>query len=303
MNDGLVGLGGSAPSLIKDTGLETFTADVIDASQEVPVIAAFWTPEAEPCITLIAALEKVVGEAGGAVRMVRVNVHDNPEIAQQLRIQSVPTVFVFKAGQPVDGFAGALPEAQIKAFIEKQAGPLGPSPAEELIAQGTAALEAGDTALAEQAFGTALGHDADNLSALAGLIKTYTAMEDFERAGGVLEQVPQGKESDPEIAGARAALELAQQAANVDTSELSGLREKVAADAKDMDSHLALADVLLAIGEREEAVDILLTMIETDRTWADEEAREKLLTLFEGFGPTHELTLSGRRRLSSILFS
>jgi putative thioredoxin len=303
MNDGLVVLGGSAAGPIKDTGLDTFAADVIDASQEVPVIAAFWTPEAEPCVTLLAALEKIVNEAAGAVKMVRVNVHENPEIAQQLRIQSVPTVFAFKGGQPVDGFAGPLPEDQIKAFIEKQAGPLGPSPAEELIAQGTTALEAGDTALAEQAFGAALGHDADNLSALAGLIKTYTATEDFERAVGIFDMVPQGKQGDPEIAGARAALELAQQAANVDTSELDGLREKVAADAKDMDSHLALADVLLAVGERAEAVDILLTMIETDRTWSDEEARKKLLTLFEGFGPTDELTLSGRRRLSSILFS
>lgn len=293
-----------APSpLIKEGSLDTFTADVIEASMEAPVLVDFWMPGSPACVEMMATLEKLVGAAGGKVKLVKFNAAENQELAQQLRVQSVPTVFAFKGGQPVDGFSGALPEAQVRAFIEKQTGALGPSPAEQFLTQAQAASEAGDLARAEQAFGAVVHEDPGNTAALAGLTKTYIALGDLPRAAQALQMLPPGTKDDAELTGARAALELAEQAANVDTSALEALRAAVANKPKDMEAKLALVDALLAVGEREQGVDLLLDMIEIDRTWNDAEARKKLLTLFEAFGPTDELTLSARRRLSSILFS
>jgi len=306
MSDGSGSLlgGQSMPQdLIKEGSLETFNADVIEASAEVPVLVDFWMPGSEGCAQTIAALEKLVSAAGGKVKLVKMNVKENQQLAQQLRVESVPTVFAFKNGQPVDGFAGALPEPQLKAFIEKQTGALGPTPSEQLIAEGQAALEAGDYVNAEQCFGNAVHEDPGNTAALAGLAKTYIAMGDLARAREALAMVPPGTKEGADLSGARAALEVAEQAASVDPAEVEALKAKVSDNPKDMDARLALADALLAASDREAAVDTLLEMIQLDRAWNDEAARKKLVTLFEAFGPTDELTLGARRRLSSILFA
>jgi len=306
MSDGSGSLlgGQSMPQdLIKEGSLETFNADVIEASAEVPVLVDFWMPGSEACAQTIAALEKLVSAAGGKVKLVKMNVNENQQLAQQLRVESVPTVFAFKNGQPVDGFAGALPEPQLKAFIEKQTGALGPTPSEQLIAEGQAALEAGDYVNAEQCFGNAVHEDPGNTAALAGLAKTYIAMGDLARAREALAMVPPGTKEGADLSGARAALEVAEQAASVDPAEVEALKAKVSDNPKDMDARLALADALLAASDREGAVDTLLEMIQLDRAWNDEAARKKLVTLFEAFGPTDELTLGARRRLSSILFA
>ncbi|TNE59708.1 MAG: thioredoxin [Alphaproteobacteria bacterium] len=291
------------PDLIKDASIETFAEDVIAASGEVPVIVDFWAPWCGPCKQLTPALEKVVTEARGAVKLVKINVDENQALAAQLRIQSIPTIYAFKGGQPVDGFAGALPESQIKAFVEKLTGPMGPAPADELVAVGETALEAGDFGSAEQAFGAAHGRDPDHAGALAGLVKTYTAMGELDRASQVLQMVPADTLNDPLITGARAALELEQTAAEVDTSEIDALKAKAEANPKDMESRLALAEALMAAHKREEAFETALDMVADDRKWNDEAARKLVLNWFEALGPTHELTLAGRRRLSSILFS
>jgi putative thioredoxin len=293
----------SSPELIKDGSLESFGADVIEASADTPVLVDFWSPRSDGCRQLMATLEKLVQTAGGKIKVVKIDVEQNPGLAQQLRVQSVPTVFAFKNGQPVDGFAGVLPESQVRAFIEKQSGAIGPSPSDKLTAQGHGALEAGDLEQAEQCFGNALHQDPGKTAALAGLTKTYIAMGDLDRANQALQMVPPGTKDDAELSGARAALELAEQSANTDPGEIERLEAQISANPKDMEARAALSDAHLAAGNREAAVDTLLEMIQDDRGWNDEAARKKLVTLFEAFGPTDELTVSSRRRLSSILFS
>lgn len=291
--------GQSAPAaLIADTTTQTFAADVLDASMSVPIIVDFWAPWCGPCKQLTPVLEKVVTAAKGAVRLVKMNIDDHPEVAQQLRVQSIPAVFAFKNGQPVDGFSGALPESQVRAFIEKLAGSVGPTPVEELIAEGRAAE---DIAQAAQAFARAVQIEPGNPAAVAGLARCYIESGDFERARQTLGLVRPDARNDAEIKAAEAALSLAEKSADLgDTSEFLTRIEK---NPKDHDARFNLALALNASGDKEGAVDQLLISFEYDRKWNDEAARKQLVEFFDAYGPKDEVTLSGRRRLSSILFS
>ncbi len=292
--------GADPADIIKDTSTETFQADVLDASAQTPVIVDFWAPWCGPCKQLTPILEKAVREARGAVRMVKLNIDENQALAQQMRVQSIPAVFAFVNGRPVDGFMGAQPESQVKAFVGRLSGMAGPSAEDELLDQGKAAFEAGDLATAAQVFGQLFQADPTNIPALAWLAKCYLANNDIARAEQLLEAVPPDTK-DSDLDSVRAALELAR--ASESAGDTAPLLDAIAANPKDHQARIDLAVALNARGDREGAVEQLLESIRIDRKWNDEEARKQLLKLFEAYGPTDEVTLSGRRQLSSILFS
>ena len=236
---------------IKDTTTETFMADVVEASQQVPVIVDFWAPWCGPCKQLTPALEKVVNAAQGAVRLVKMNIDDHPEVAQQLRVQSIPAVFAFKDGQPVDAFQGALPESQIKQFIEKLAGEIGPSPADQLTEMGRETFAQGQLQEAAQMFAQALQQEAGHIGAIAGLALCYLQSGDADRASQTLELAPPDKVNDPELASVRAAIAL--DAKSGDVGETAELRAKLDANPKDHQSRFDLALALNGAGDREGA--------------------------------------------------
>ncbi|CAO3415409.1 tetratricopeptide repeat protein [Azospirillum argentinense] len=302
---------GAAPAagdLIKDSSDRAFMADVIEASQSVPVIVDFWAPWCGPCKQLGPILEKTVLAAKGKVRLVKIDTDKDPMIASQLRVQSIPAVYAFFQGRPVDGFMGALPESQVKAFVEKLlklAGAAGGGEGdilEEALAQAKEALEAGDTQTASEIYGEILQADPENLNAVAyaGLVRCLIVNDELARAKQMLDKVPEQIAKDKEIAAARSALEVAEQAANA--GPIPELTEKVARNEDDHESRFDLALALFAAGKREAAVDELLELVRRDRAWNDEAARKQLVKFFEAFGPTDPLTVQSRRRLSSILF-
>ena len=235
------------------------------------------------------------------MKLVKMNIDEHPAVAQQLRIQSIPAVYAFKNGQPVDGFMGALPESQVKAFIASLAGDTGPSPAEELVAMGREAYEAGDLSRAAQAFAQAVQEEPGNPAAVGGLARCYIDAGDLDRARQTLSLVRPDGRNDPDFAAAEAALSLAEKAG--DLGDIEELRAKLDANPKDHQARFDLAMALNARGDKEGAVDELLIIVEYDRNWNDQAARKQLVELFDAYGPKHEATLSGRRRLSSILFS
>ena len=284
---------GAGGALIKDTTTQTFMADVIEASKEVPVLVDFWAPWCGPCKQLGPQLEKAVTSAKGAVKMVKMNIDEHPEVAQQLQVQSIPAVFAFKDGQPVDGFMGAVPESQIKSFIERIAG-------EDAFADETAELEAAEAALEEgklqlavELFAALLAKDKQNPLALAGLAKCYVKSSDFDRAKETLDLVPPKDAALPVVASARAMLELAQQAG--DSSDLDELRAAVEADPKNHQARFDLALALNSAGKREEALDELIELMTRDRAWNEDGARKQLVQLFEAWGSEDPLTIEGRR--------
>jgi len=297
--------GNGAGPLIKDGDTKSFMADVIEASQQVPVIVDFWATWCGPCKQLGPALEKAVTEAKGAVRLVKIDVDKNQQLAQQMRIQSIPTVYAFFQGRAVDAFNGALPESQVKSFVAKLAelggAELGPSPIEEALEQAEAALEAGDGGTASAIYNQVLAHEPANLPALAGLTLALVAAGELKRAREVLGRVPADKTSDAAVAKAAAALDLAEQAQGA-AGQLGELQAKVAADPNDHQARHDLALALYAAGEQEKALDELLEIVQRNRAWNEEAARKQLVKFFEALGPTHPLTLSARRRLSSLLF-
>jgi putative thioredoxin len=293
-----------AAGLIKDGSTRTFMDDVIKASREVPVIVDFWAPWCGPCKQLGPALEKAVTEARGAVRLVKIDIDRNPEIAQQMRIQSIPAVYAFKDGRPVDGFVGALPDSQVKTFVKRLAELGGGAPddgLEDALAEAKAALEAGDAATASAIYDQILEHVPDSTAALAGLARAHIALGEADKARAVLDKAPADKANDPEIASVRAQLELA--AAAPAQGEVAGFKARLASNANDHEARYELANALFAQGQREPAVDELLELVRRDRKWNEEAARKQLVKLFEAMGPTDELTVSARRRLSSLLFS
>jgi putative thioredoxin len=301
---------GSSPH-IKDSGLATFAADVLEASREVPVIVDFWAPWCGPCKTLGPSLEAAVEAAGGAVKLVKVNIDENPEIAQQLRIQSIPTVYAFRNGQPVDGFMGAIPDSQIKAFVAALAGGDdghhhhdhgGPEHTAEVLAVAAQALEAGDVAMAAQAYGHVLQDEPGHPQAVAGLARAYLTGGDIERARTTLQMVKPGGEQDEAIRAVEAELKL-REAPAPEEGETTNLRAKLAADASDHQARFDLAMALDAAGDRDGAVAELLELVRRDRKWNEDAARKQLVVLFEAMGPADPRTLEARRKLSGLLFS
>ncbi len=291
-----------AADLIKDGTEATFMADVIEASNEVPVIVDFWAPWCGPCKTLGPALEKAVTEAKGKVRLVKVDVDQNQRIAAQMRVQSIPAVFAFVGGQPVDGFMGAQSPAQIKAFVDRLIAMSGGNAGlEEALAMAEEMLAEGAVADAAQTFSAILAEDDGNAPALAGLARAHLALGDPGRAREILALVPKGKENDPAVLAARAQADLAEAAAG-----LGGTAELKAALEKDPGDHQARFDLALALaaeGDHERAVDALIELFRRDREWNDGAAKAQLIKLFDSLGPKSELAQKGRRRLSSLIFS
>lgn len=290
-----------AKDLVKDSTEATFMQDVIEASREVPVIVDFWATWCGPCRTLGPALEAAVLAAKGKVRMVKVDVDQNQMIAQQLRIQSIPTVYAFWQGQPVDGFQGAIPASEIKKFIDKLSDLVGDGGLAE-------ALEAADQMLAEGAvtdaaetFAAILGEEPENPGAYAGLMRCHLALGQLDQADAMLAAVPAAIAKAKEIEAVRAQLELARQAASAGPEQ--ELRAAVEADPADRQARFDLALALHAAGKVEEAVDTLLDLFKLDREWNEGAAKAQLITIFEAMKPTDPVVLKGRRRLSSMIFA
>jgi len=296
------------PALIKDSSLPTFAADVLDASVETPVIVDFWAPWCGPCKQLTPLLEKAVTEAKGKVRMVKVNIDENPEIAQQLRIQSIPTVYAFKNGQPVDGFMGAIPESQVKTFVQGliagagagEAEPEGPD-IEGALTLAAQALAAHDLPTAAHIFGEILQEEPGHPKAVAGLARCYLESGDVERAKKTLGLVKPDGQADEAIRAVEAEVALKERA--MSAGDAAPLRARLAANPADLEARFQLAGVLDAKGERDEAINELLEIVRRDRKWNEEAAKKHLLTLFEAMGPVDARTIQARRRLSSLLFS
>jgi putative thioredoxin len=295
----------AAADVIKDTKTASFEADVILASRERPIIVDFWAPWCGPCKQLTPILEKVVRAAGGKVRMVKINIDENPDIAQALRIQSIPMVYAFVQGRPVDGFAGALPESQVKQFIDRVLKMMGPaanqdSPIELALDEAKQALEAGDHATARSIYAEILEVEPGNAAAYSGLARALLAAGDHKAVRQMLNEAPAELAKDKGLAAVRSSLELLEQSQAA--GPLGELKRKVEADPADSQARYDLAMAQFAAGNREAAVDELLHVVKHDRMWNEEQARKQLVKFFEAFGPTDPLTVSTRRRLSSLLF-
>jgi len=289
-------------ALIKDVTTATFMTDVIEASKEVPVIVDFWAPWCGPCKTLGPAIEKVVKEAKGKVKLVKIDVDQNQEIAAQMRVQSIPAVFAFVDGRPVDGFMGAIPESQIRQFVNKLSS-MG-SRAEQI----EAALQMARDALAAKDLEGVLDITSQILEAEPTTIEAYALkakaemeLQQLDAAQATLAAVPPEKLTDPNIVTTKAALDLLLNP--VDTSGIGKLEAAIAANPNDYESRLELANLLNGTGKREEAIDQLVYVIKKDRTFKDDAARKQLVSYFEAWGFKDEATISGRRKLSSVLFS
>ncbi|HLH11538.1 MAG TPA: co-chaperone YbbN [Methylovirgula sp.] len=286
-------------ALVKETTMATFAADVLTESVRQPVLVDFWAPWCEPCKQLRPILEKVVKSAGGKIKLVAMNIDEHPQIAARLGVRSIPAVIAFQKSQPVDGFIGALPESQIRGFVERLIGPVGVS--QDLKAEAEAALAAGDAAAAGELFAALLSENPDDLSALSGLVKSSVAAGDLATAENLLKQVPPGSERDPALAAARAALENAVQAASV--GDVAELMRRISAEQNDHAARFDLAIALNARGRREDAAAALLEIIKRDRDWNEGGARKQLLQFFEAWGHMDPATIAARRKLSSLLFA
>jgi len=292
--------GGTDADLIKNTTTKDFLRDVIEASREVPVLVDFWAPWCGPCRQLTPILEKAVRVAKGAVRLVKLNIDEHPQIPGQMGVQSIPAVFAFQDGRPVDGFMGALPESRVNAFIARLIGDDAGDTAADIEAADEA-LAVGDLNAAAQLFGEVLQKDRENAQALAGLAKCYIKTGDLTRAEQTLALVPPAKADSAPVASARAALELARKAPAA--GEIDALRAMLAADPKDAQARFDLALALNAKGDRKGSLDELLTLVAKNRSWNDDAARKQLLQLFDAWGPSDPSTVTGRQRLSSLLFA
>jgi putative thioredoxin len=286
---------------VKESNTKNFMADVIEASRTQPVLVDFWAPWCGPCKQLGPLLEKIVGEHKGAIRLVKINVDENQQLAAQMRVQSIPAVFAFVNGQPVDGFMGALPESQLRQFIGRLPTQTAGGEIATMLESADEALADDDLAGAGQLYAQVLHLDRENTKAIAGLARAQLQTGDTDGAKATLALVPPAKSNDPEILSVKAQLELA--AKTADPREIAGLEAALRANPADHQARYDLALVLNNSGRREEALDHLLAIIAKDRIWNDEAARKQLVQLFDAWGPKDPLTLTGRRRLSSLLFS
>jgi putative thioredoxin len=292
----------AAADLVKDTTTAQFAKDVLEASREVPVLVDFWAPWCGPCRQLTPVLEKSVRAAKGRVRLVKMNIDEHPTVAGQLGVQSIPAVFAFRNGRPVDGFMGAISEGQVKAFIDRLLGGEGPAAdLAEMLRVAGEALERNDVQTAAETYAAILAEDKENPDALAGLAKCYLKTGDIERAENTLAIAPPAKQSHAAIAGVRALLELARKAPTAGAT--AKLEAAVASDPNDHQARFDLALALNAQGKKEAAVDQLLTLMRRSRTWNDDAARKQLVQFFDAWGPKDEMTLKGRKQLSILLFS
>ena len=299
-------LGQTPPSatdadLIKDVSEATFMQDVIEASQEVPIIVDFWAPWCGPCKTLGPQLEAAVAKAGGKVRMAKVNVDENQAISAQLRIQSIPTVYAFWQGQPVDGFQGAVAQSEIDAFVGKLEGLAGDGGLSEAVAAAEEMLEQGAVTDASQTFAAILTEDPNNVGAYAGMARCYLATDEVDQAEAFLNGAPAEISQAPEIEAVFAQIALARQAENA--GPVADLRALVEANPDDHQARFDLSGALHAAGQVEEAVDELLELFRRDREWNDGAAKAQMFTIFEALGAQDPVALNGRRKLSSMIFA
>ena len=292
--------------VIKDTNTADFKTDVIDASMNAPVIVDFWAPWCGPCKQLTPILEKVVTEAGGKVQLIKLNIDEAQQIATQMQIQSVPAVYAFFQGRPVDGFMGAVPESQVRQFVDQLVAvadkAAGPSPIDEALEQAKATLEAGDASTAGAIYGQILQQEQTNVKAISGMGKCYLATGQMEAAKGLLESIADDQRQDPDFVSFQTALELATQA-NTSTGETTALKEKVAANPQDHQARYDLALAHYGDGANEEAIDALLEILRANQGWNEGAAREQLVKIFEALGDTHPDTVEGRQKMASILFA
>ncbi|WGJ13679.1 thioredoxin [Methylocapsa sp. D3K7] len=286
-------------SLIKDATTASFSADVLAESARQPVLVDFWAPWCGPCKQLAPVLEKAVKAAGGKVKLVKMNIDEHPDIPGRLGVRSIPAVIAFQRGQPVDGFMGALPEREVKGFIERLAGPIADDA--DRLAEAEALVAAGDVEGASDLYTALLAENSGDPAAVAGLAKLFVSAGDIESAKKVLVSVAPGGERDAAFIAAKAALDLAEQAADVgDSSELT---QRIAANPDDHQARLDFATLLNAKNRREEAAAELLEVIKRDRAWNDDGARKQLLQFFDAWGPADPATIGARKKLSLLLFS
>ena len=292
---------GPVPDLIKETTTQTFVKDVIEESKRQPVLIDFWAEWCGPCKQLTPILEKAVRAAKGKVKLVKMDIDKHPAIPGQMGIQSIPAVIAFVNGQPADGFLGALPEGQVTAFIERITKDKLGGDAQDLLKAADAALAAGNAAEAVELYAEVLQEEPGSVPALAGLARAYVETGAIEQAKQTLALVREAKRNDAAVVAARSALEVAEQAQSV--GPVGELEQKVAANPLDHQARFDLAVALNAAGKRDEAADHLLSIVKRDRKWNEDGARKQLVQFFDAWGPTDEATVSGRRKLSSILFA
>ncbi|MBM3487234.1 MAG: thioredoxin [Alphaproteobacteria bacterium] len=296
--------GAGQPAAVIESNEKRFGADVVEASMERLIIVDFWAPWCGPCKQLGPVLEKVVAESKGAVRLVKINVDENQALAGQLRVQSIPMIYAFSKGRPIDGFAGALPESQVRQFVDrlvKSTGATRADPIQEALEEAAERLEAGEHDVAAEIYGQIVEHEPDNVAALAGFARSLVALGRTDEARQALDKVPAAKRGDAAVVAARSALELAEKSAKV--GDLTSLERKLAADANDHQTRFDLALALYGAGQAETAINHLVEIVRRDRQWNDQAARKQLVQFFDALGATDPVTAAGRRKLSSVLFS